>query len=124
MGKELSAVLDFTIDDEVVKARISGRWIHKASGRSYHTIFAPPKVTGKDDITGEPLIQRSDDKAETVASRLKSFHEETEPVLAFYAKAKKLKTINSDQKIDKVWADTKAVLEMASGNAPAPARLS
>jgi adenylate kinase len=83
-GKELTSVINFAIDDEVVKERIAGRWIHKASGRSYHTKFAPPKVAGKDDVTGEPLVQRPDDKAETVAARLKAFHEQTSPVLDFY----------------------------------------
>lgn len=83
-SKELSSVIDFQVDDEVVKERIGGRWIHKASGRSYHTKFAPPKVAGKDDVTGEPLIQRPDDKPETVGARLKTFHEQTAPVLDFY----------------------------------------
>lgn len=77
-------MLDFAIDDELVKERIGGRWIHKESGRSYHVKFAPPKVTGKDDITGEPLMQRADDKPETVGARLKTFHEQTAPVLDFY----------------------------------------
>jgi len=83
-GKQINSVIDFQVDDEVVKARIGGRWIHKESGRSYHVKFAPPKVAGKDDITGEALIQRSDDKPEAVGARLQSFREQTAPVLEFY----------------------------------------
>jgi adenylate kinase family enzyme len=83
-GKQINSVIDFQVDDEVVKARIGGRWIHKESGRSYHVKFAPPKVAGKDDVTGEALIQRSDDKPEAVGARLQSFREQTAPVLEFY----------------------------------------
>ena len=83
-GKEISSVIEFGIDDEIVKERIGGRWVHKESGRSYHVKFNPPKVPFTDDITGEKLIQRSDDKPETVGSRLKVFHEQTAPVLDFY----------------------------------------
>lgn len=60
--------------------RITGRWIHPASGRSYHEKFAPPKKQGVDDFTGEPLIQRKDDNAETLTKRLASYHKETKPV--------------------------------------------
>lgn len=83
-GKDIDAVIDFAIDDELVKERIGGRWIHKASGRSYHTKFAPPQTPGIDDITGEPLIQRPDDVPETVGKRLEAFHKQTAPVLGFY----------------------------------------
>lgn len=60
--------------------RITGRWIHPASGRSYHTKFAPPRVPGRDDITGEPLVQRKDDNADTLKARLAAFHAQTTPV--------------------------------------------
>jgi hypothetical protein len=60
--------------------RVTGRWIHPGSGRSYHTKFAPPKVPGRDDITGEPLIQRKDDNADTLKARLAAFHAQTTPV--------------------------------------------
>jgi adenylate kinase family enzyme len=60
--------------------RVTGRWIHPASGRSYHTRFAPPKVPGRDDVTGEPLVQRKDDNADTLKNRLKAFHAQTKPV--------------------------------------------
>ena len=60
--------------------RITGRWIHAASGRSYHEKFAPPKTPGKDDVTGEPLMQRKDDNAETLKKRLEAYHRDTVPV--------------------------------------------
>ncbi len=63
-----------------------GRLIHPASGRSYHEKFAPPKVPGIDDITGEPLIKRKDDNAETLQARLGAFHTQTQPVIDYYAK--------------------------------------
>lgn len=66
--------------------RVTGRWVHTASGRSYHTRFAPPKVPGKDDITGEPLMQRKDDNAETLKARLAAFHAQTTPVVNHYGK--------------------------------------
>lgn len=64
--------------------RITGRWVHPSSGRSYHTKFAPPKVPGVDDATGEPLMQRKDDNAETLKARLAAFHAQTTPVIQHY----------------------------------------
>ncbi|GAQ87742.1 Adenylate kinase [Klebsormidium nitens] len=82
---KVDKVLDFEVPDQVLVERVTGRWIHPDSGRSYHTKFAPPKVPGKDDITGEPLIQRKDDNAETLKSRLEAFHKQTQPVIDYYA---------------------------------------
>ncbi len=70
-------------DDELIK-RLCGRRVHLASGRVYHTIFNPPKVAGKDDITGEPLIHRTDDHEETIANRLAVYHKQTEPLIEYY----------------------------------------
>ena len=92
-GTKIDRVLDFEIPDEVLVERVEGRWVHAASGRSYHTKFAPPKVAGKDDITGEDLMKRKDDNAETLKSRLDTFHEQTQPVIDYYAKLKKCTTI-------------------------------
>ncbi|MCO5571030.1 hypothetical protein L7F22_024761 [Adiantum nelumboides] len=78
-GTKVDKVLNFEIADSTLEERITGRWIHPASGRSYHKSFAPPKVPGKDDITGEPLIQRKDDTAEVLKSRLEAFHKQTKP---------------------------------------------
>ena len=65
---------------------MSGRRVHLASGRTYHVVFNPPKKEGKDDVTGEPLIQRDDDKEETVKKRLDVYHEQTEPLIDYYKK--------------------------------------
>ncbi|KAH7444419.1 hypothetical protein KP509_02G077600 [Ceratopteris richardii] len=83
-GTKVDKVLNFEIADSILEERITGRWIHPASGRSYHTKFAPPKVPGKDDVTGEPLIQRKDDNAEVLKSRLEAFHKQTKPVIDYY----------------------------------------
>ncbi|MES9848029.1 MAG: nucleoside monophosphate kinase, partial [Candidatus Thiodiazotropha sp.] len=70
---------------EIIK-RMSGRRVHLASGRTYHIIYNPPKSEGKDDVTGEDLIQRDDDQEETVKARLKVYHDQTEPLVSFYSK--------------------------------------
>ncbi|KAL4236269.1 GTP:AMP phosphotransferase ak3 [Mactra antiquata] len=77
-------VLNLVIPDYIIIDRIKGRWTHAPSGRIYHTEFNPPKQEGKDDITGEPLIQRDDDKEETVKKRLQTYNKLTQPVLEFY----------------------------------------
>jgi adenylate kinase len=79
-------VLEIDVPDEVIIDRMSGRRVHLASGRTYHIKFNPPKVPGKDDVTGEDLIQRDDDKEETVRKRLAVYHEQTEPLIAYYVK--------------------------------------
>ncbi|MBA0685186.1 hypothetical protein Goari_026724 [Gossypium aridum] len=84
-GVKIDKVLDFAIDDAVLEERITGRWIHPASGRTYHTKFAPPKVPGLDDVTGEPLVQRKDDTAAVLKSRLDAFHKQTQPVIDYYS---------------------------------------
>ena len=81
-GTAIDKVLSFNVPDAVLVERVTGRWVHPASGRSYHTKFAPPRVPGTDDQTGEPLIQRKDDNAETLKSRLSAFHAQTAPVRA------------------------------------------
>ncbi|XP_060575252.1 GTP:AMP phosphotransferase AK3, mitochondrial-like [Ruditapes philippinarum] len=80
----LDVVLNLNIPDYIIIDRIKGRWTHAPSGRIYHTEFNPPKVPGKDDVTGEPLIQRDDDKEETVRKRLEGYQKMTQPVLQFY----------------------------------------
>jgi adenylate kinase len=83
-GVSIDAVVDIDVpDDEIIK-RMSGRRVHLASGRTYHIVFNPPKVEGKDDETGEPLIQRDDDKEETVRKRLDVYHAQTEPLIGYY----------------------------------------
>jgi adenylate kinase len=83
---EIDAVVEIDVADEEIIKRMSGRRVHLASGRTYHTVFNPPKVEGKDDETGEDLIQRDDDQEETVKARLKVYHDQTEPLIEFYTR--------------------------------------
>merc|ERR1712216_631674 len=101
VGK-IDHVLEFKVPDEILVERICGRLIHAPSGRSYHVKFAPPKVDGKDDITGEPLTKRKDDNEETLKSRLSAFHAQTKPVVDYYAKQGLYSPINANQKSETV----------------------
>jgi len=83
-GVALDYVLIFEVPDEEIVERMSGRLVHPASGRTYHVKYNPPKQPGVDDITGEPLIQRDDDKEETVRARLRVYHEQTKPLIDYY----------------------------------------
>ena len=85
-GVAIDRVVEIDVPDEEIIRRMSGRRVHLASGRTYHVVFNPPKVAGKDDVTGEDLIQRDDDKEETVRKRLEVYHSQTEPLVAFYSK--------------------------------------
>ena len=85
-GVKLDYVVEIAVDDAEIIERMSGRRVHPASGRTYHLKFNPPKVPGKDDITGEDLIQRLDDEEETVKKRLDVYHEQTEPLITYYSK--------------------------------------
>jgi adenylate kinase len=79
-------VVEITVPDAAIVERMSGRWSHAPSGRTYHVKFNPPKVAGRDDVSGEPLTQRDDDKEATVKNRLEVYHRQTEPLIAYYAK--------------------------------------
>lgn len=96
-GVKVDKVLNFAIDDSILEERITGRWIHPASGRTYHTKFAPPKVPGVDDVTGEPLIQRNDDTAAVLKSRLDVFHRQTEPVIDYYNKKNVVANLHAEK---------------------------
>ena len=85
-GVELDHVLEIAVEDEEIVQRIAGRRVHEASGRVYHTVYNPPKVEGKDDATGEDLVQRKDDTEETVRHRLSVYHSQTKPLVDFYQK--------------------------------------
>ena len=85
-GVDLDYVMEIDVPDEEIIKRMSGRRVHTASGRTYHVVFNPPKVAGKDDVTGEDLIQREDDKEETVKKRLEVYHSQTKPLVEFYSK--------------------------------------
>jgi len=85
-GVPLDFVLEIDVPDAEIIARMSGRRVHLSSGRTYHVKFNPPKVADKDDVTGEALIQRDDDKEETVRNRLNVYHTQTKPLVAYYSK--------------------------------------
>jgi len=110
----LDCVIEFNIDDGLLFRRICGRWFHLKSGRSYHEEFYPPKVPGKDDITGEPLIRRADDNPETLRKRLATYHKQTSPLIDFYQRRRLLRTVDASldsttifQKINKIFVDMK-----------------
>jgi adenylate kinase len=83
-GVALDYVLEIDVPDSAIVERMSGRRVHLASGRTYHVSFNPPKMAGKDDLTGEDLIQRDDDREETVKKRLDVYHAQTKPLVAYY----------------------------------------
>ena len=85
-GVDLDYVIEIDVDENEIIQRMSGRRVHPGSGRVYHVKFNPPKVPGKDDVTGEPLIQRDDDKEETVRRRLEVYRQQTRPLVDYYAK--------------------------------------
>jgi len=106
----IDSVIEFKVPDQILVDRICGRLIHAPSGRSYHEKFAPPKVAGKDDVTGEPLTRRKDDNADTLKSRLTAFHQQTKPVVDYYAAKGLYSPIDANQKSDTVKAAIAAVL--------------
>lgn len=106
-NKPLKHAIEMQIDDGLLVSRITGRLIHPASGRSYHKVFNPPKESMKDDVTGEPLIQRTDDNAETLKKRLGTYHQQTSPVVAYYKNKGIWAGIDASQEPGQVW---KAIL--------------
>ena len=109
-GVPIDYVVEIDVADEEIVKRMSGRRVHVASGRTYHVVFNPPKVAGKDDETGEDLIQRDDDKEETVKKRLDIYHAQTEPLVKYYsdwsaggdAKAPKCVKVAGVGKVDQI----------------------
>ena len=83
-GVPIDCVLEIDVPFEAIIDRMSGRRVHPASGRTYHLTFNPPKMAGQDDVTGEPLIQRDDDKEETVRKRLQVYNDQTRPLVDYY----------------------------------------
>ena len=114
-GIELDCVVEIRLPDDDVVARISGRRTHETSGRVYHVTFNPPRREGLDDETGEPLIQREDDREETVRERLRVYHKQTRPLVDFYqAQAAQGKaryhTINGDGEVETIRGDISEAL--------------
>jgi adenylate kinase len=84
-GIEVNFVVDIDVSDEEILRRLSGRRVHPASGRTYHLVFNPPRVPGKDDVTGESLVQRRDDREETVRQRIATYYEQSKPLISYYS---------------------------------------
>ena len=112
----VNVVLELTLKDELIINRMSGRRVHQPSGRSYHLEFNPPEKDGLDDVTGEPLIQRDDDKPETVKNRLDVYWEQTNPLIVYY-RSKSVQTnlkyieIDGSKTMEKVSLQIHAALE-------------
>ncbi len=95
MGVKIDHVIEINVADEAIVERIAGRRVHSPSGRTYHVEYNPPKIEGVDDVTGEVLIQRDDDKEETVRKRLCIYHEQTKPLVGYYSAAEQPAKFNS-----------------------------
>ena len=102
LDQNLDYVIVINVDDQVIIERMSGRRFHPGSGRTYHIIFNPPKIKNKDDITGENLIIRPDDQADTVKKRLKVYHSQTKPLINFYNNKDLIQKVNGEQNITDV----------------------
>ena len=100
--KQIDRVIEFKVDEAILEERITGRWIHAASGRSYHTKFNPPKVAGVDDVTGEPLTQRKDDTKEALQKRMEQYNSQTAPIIDYYRNKGNLHTIDAMASISDV----------------------
>jgi len=84
-GVTLDYVVEIDVDDAEIVRRLSGRRVHPGSGRTYHVVFNPPKQEGRDDVTGEPLVQRDDDREDTIRKRLEVYHAQTRPLVDYYS---------------------------------------
>jgi adenylate kinase len=110
IGRNLDLVFELKVNEEELYERAEGRRIHLSSGRTYHITKNPPKVEGLDDVTGEPLIHRSDDTREVIKSRMDIYYQKTLPVSGYYEKMGLLKKVDSMQSIEKVYSDIKSGL--------------
>ena len=102
LGQGLDVVIIINVDDEIIVDRMSGRRVHLESGRVYHVTYNPPNVEGKDDLTGEDLIIREDDKEQTVRNRLKVYHDQTKPIIDHYLSQDIVNKIDGNNTIDQV----------------------
>jgi adenylate kinase len=121
-GIHIDLVVEMTLDDERIVARMAGRLVHPASGRSYHRTFNPPQKEGVDDVTGEALETREDDRPDTVRKRLAVYHEQTEPLVRYYQEweassdehAPRVIRIDADDEVDAIQAQLRAHTESES----------
>ncbi|RUO21326.1 adenylate kinase [Aliidiomarina haloalkalitolerans] len=114
-GIKIDYVLEFDVADDVIVERMAGRRVHPGSGRVYHVVYNPPKEEGKDDVSGEDLVIRDDDKEETVRKRLAIYHEQTEPLVAYYQDLAKQNVVtyhklDGTKKVEAVSAELKDLL--------------
>ncbi|MBF0279416.1 MAG: adenylate kinase [SAR324 cluster bacterium] len=109
-GEKIDAVIHLVVDEKMLTQRITGRRVHLPSGRAYHLEFNPPKVSGKDDITGEELTHRKDDTAETVQERLEAYRNQTKPLVDYYTKKGILKEVDAIGEIDEIYTRVKAAV--------------
>lgn len=112
-GQELDAVVEFQIDPQLLISRITGRLMHPSSGRTYHREFNPPKKAMTDDITGEPLVQRSDDTEAALQKRMIAYTEQTKPLSDYYRKRNVLEPIDASQNPAVVWHSIRSILDRA-----------
>lgn len=110
-NQQIDSVLLFEVDDDTIVNRITGRRVHLPSGRVYHIEFNPPKVEGKDDLTGEDLTHRKDDTEATIRDRLKVYHDQTKPLADYYEKQGLLKAVNGIGPLDEVFERIKSALD-------------
>ncbi len=109
-NQKIDVVFRLCVPDDMAIRRIAGRRFHITSGRSYNIEFNPPKIEGRDDITGEKLVQREDDKEEIVQSRLNTYHELTEPLVRYYQKQGIIKAIDGAGSPENIYAEIKQTL--------------
>ena len=114
-GVDIDYVIEISVPDDEIVSRMSGRRAHLASGRTYHVVYNPPKVEGIDDVTGEPLVQRDDDKEEVVKKRLEVYHDQTAVLIGFYSKlegekAPKYIKVDGTQPVESVKAEVLSAL--------------
>ena len=124
-GVDIDAVVELALDDAEIVRRMSGRRVHPGSGRTYHVEFNPPKVPGKDDVTGEPLVQRPDDSEATVVKRIATYHSQTKPLVQYYRewaangdpRAPRYISVRGAGTVDEVRDQLFASLDAAAANA-------
>lgn len=105
LGKKLDFVFELKVDQDILFDRIDGRRVHLNSGRTYHLKNNPPKIEGKDDVTGEPLVHREDDKREIIKARIDVYNQKTQPIVDYYRNKNILKTLNAMDDIDVVFGE-------------------
>lgn len=115
--QRLDHAVEFDIDDALLVRRICGRLVHPPSGRTYHEEFQPPKTQGRDDLTGEPLIRRSDDNESTLRKRLETYHQQTSPVVEYYRAKGIWSRLDASKPPEMVWRDLLAIIQPGK---PAP----